>query len=166
MPIHCEYYDQIFLWKHRCTRNETVATIVLRFWFTNVSLNAALVYVVWCHHSSPLYMVWCHLCVSCLGSLVSVFVVWCHWGRGVLQSLTSDFNGDVLLFWSRLVSVSMVWCHMVKYIEFRGGRGGGPWVLSGQGQWGLFPRPGLAAIHTTDNHCHWEAAYYTHSRLN
>ena len=61
MPIHCEYYDQIFLWKHRCTRNETVATIVLRFWFTNASLNAALVYVVWCHHSSSLYMVWCHL---------------------------------------------------------------------------------------------------------
>ena len=31
------------------------------------------------------------------------------------------------------VEVSVVWCHMVKYLKFRGDRGGGPWVLSGPG---------------------------------
>ena len=97
MPTHCEYYDQISLLKHRCTRNETATitggvqlllhwnflTETLVTWSDTTFRHLLLDISIYLFINQPGFgLGWCYFSSSGIYklALVSVSVVWCHGG--------------------------------------------------------------------------------------
>ena len=111
MPTHCEYYDQISLLKHRCTRNETATitggvqlllhwnflTETLVTWSDTTFRHLLLDISIYLFINQPGFgLGWCYFSSSGIYklALVSVSMVWCHGGSDLTNAADNEDGGE------------------------------------------------------------------------